>query len=60
MTYYLCGPHRRCRDVEITSRLLAIRCDDCGKGIEFDAGDPGAAAVARAANERFVLWLAIV
>jgi len=47
MNYYLCGPHRRCRDVKITSRRLA-RCDDCGKGIEYDTGDPEAAAVARA------------
>jgi hypothetical protein len=36
MTYYSCGSYERCRDVEITARRHAIRCDDCGKGVEFD------------------------
>jgi hypothetical protein len=34
--YFSCGPHKKCRDVEVTSRQHAIRCDDCGRGVEFD------------------------
>ena len=36
VTYFSCGPHEKCRDVEVTSRQHAIRCDDCGRGVEFD------------------------